>query len=105
MKTFTYILSLLALLAFPVVGHSDFVVVNESVEAAYISVRIDKSLNGTISVSDCAKCKALKLKINPDTKAKHKGKPVHLYKIKELNGVPGTVTYDVKTKTAVRVRW
>ncbi len=104
MKTFIYSL-LFASLALPVSGYSELINIEDAIEAASVKVQIDQSLNGTISVSPCDKCKHVSLKINADTQAEHNGKHVHLNKIKSLNGKPATVVYDVKTRTAVKVIW
>ena len=105
MKTLLSTLSLLIFMAFPVSGYSELIYVQNAIEAASVNVKIDASLKGSISVSECAKCKNVQFKITPDTRAEHKGKKVHLSRIRSLKDKPATVIYDTKTKTAVNIIW
>ena len=105
MKNILFNLSLLVFIAIPVSGNSELIMVEDAIEAAFVEVKIDSDLKGTISAAPCDKCKLQRFKLTSATQAEHNGRKVHLSRIKKLDGKPATVVYNIKTKTAVKVIW
>jgi hypothetical protein len=77
----------------------------EAAEITGLKITLDKSLNGKIILQQCDDCKAIVLKITPDTKAFHKNHEVPLKKAKKQLGKSAVVFYEIKSKIVKRIVW
>ena len=77
----------------------------ESAEITGLKINLDKSLNGRIILKKCNGCKAIVLKITPETKAFHKNEEVPLIRAKNQLGKSAVVSYVIKSRLVKRIVW
>lgn len=85
-------------------AQAEIIRIQETIENGYILVNINKS-EGYILASTCKDCKQLRLSVDGSTQAFKDNIPVPLKKLQQQSGKQATVTYDIKTKTAKKVKW
>lgn len=96
---------ILAISAIATPAQAEFIRIQQTIENGYILVNIGHKSEGYILASTCKDCKQLRLNVDSSTQAFKDNKPVSLKKLQQQSGKQATVTYDIKTKTAKKVKW
>ncbi|MDH5570753.1 MAG: hypothetical protein OEY89_03245 [Gammaproteobacteria bacterium] len=79
--------------------------VRKGIEALDIAIHVDEKLNGYAIVTNYVGYKKMRFNVNKDTQVTINDKPVHLSYAQKNNGKPGTVMYNPKTNTIMRIQW
>ncbi len=70
-----------------------------------LRLTLGNDLYGSIEGKACDHCKKIRLSVTPATKAYKNNIEVPLVQAKSRSGRFATVVYEVKTKTAIAIRW
>jgi len=97
------------LLCLPLASHSAGVlkILETALETENMTVSLDKSGRGEISVLPCSNCTAKRSKINgpEQVRVQINGKPAAFERLLERNGQPATIIYNADTDEVVRIIW
>jgi len=82
-------------------------ILETAIETESITVSLDKSGRGEISVLPCSKCTVKRSKISgpEQVRVQINGKPAAFERLFERNGQPATVIYNADTDEVVRIIW
>lgn len=77
--------------------------VEESVEAVELEVRVDRSLNGYATGAKCESCAKRRFKVTPETVYYRNYKRVDPSQASSFSGKPGTIIYNIKSRDVTKI--
>lgn len=95
----------LYLLALPLTGQTELLMIEDAIESESIRININDSLDGYLITKRCSTCPDVRLKIDRTSQAIKQGKVIHLHQANQLNGKFATIIFDPKTKLVKRIIW
>ena len=92
-------------LAFPTSGWATIIPVEEAVEAVALQVRLGSDLTGKVGGRSCDSCELKEFPVTSATQAFENNERVDLRMLRDQNGKPGTIIYNLRTGEATRIIW
>ena len=105
-KAFThYTLAMVFALVAATTSWATIIPVEEAVEAVALDVRLNNDMTGTVSGASCSQCERKRFPVTRATEAYENNQRVDLRKLRDQQGKPATIIYNIRSGEATRILW
>ena len=87
------------------VSWATIIPIEEAVEAVALEVRLNENLTGSVIGASCDTCERKEFPITPQTQALENNIPVDIRRLRDQNGKPATIIYNIRSGEATRILW